>query len=55
MNILRFSPEEQSDILRIVAGVLHFGNVKFKEEKVANAEDGSVIINPEVSDCASGT
>ena len=46
MNILRFTPEEYSFILKVVAGVLHFGNVKFKVEKIANAEDGATISNP---------
>jgi myosin heavy subunit len=52
MNILHFTPEERELILQIVAGVLHFGNVKFKVEKIANAEDGACIANPEVADWA---
>ena len=53
MNILHFTPEERETILQTVIGVLHFGNVKFKVEKIANAEDGAAVANPEVSDWAS--
>lgn len=48
MDILRFRPEEKQEVFKIVAGVLHFGNVKFKVEKRSNEEDGSSIANPEV-------
>lgn len=48
MDILQFSAQEKSEVMRIVAGVLHFGNVKFKVEKHTNQEDGSSISNPEV-------
>jgi myosin heavy subunit len=48
MNVLKFTPEEQETILSTVAGVLHFGNVKFLEEKRAMEEDGCTIANPEV-------
>ena len=48
MNILQFSTEERNTILKIVAGVLHFGNVKFDVEHNANAEDGSCITNMDV-------
>eukprot|EP00636_Phaeomonas_parva_P008121 CAMPEP_0118859652 /NCGR_PEP_ID=MMETSP1163-20130328/5809_1 /TAXON_ID=124430 /ORGANISM="Phaeomonas parva, Strain CCMP2877" /LENGTH=1781 /DNA_ID=CAMNT_0006793275 /DNA_START=180 /DNA_END=5525 /DNA_ORIENTATION=- len=30
MDVLRFSPEEQADIVRLVAGLLHLGQVTFK-------------------------
>ena len=52
MNILRFTPEERKTILNIVAGVLHFGNVKFKVEENANAEDGSAVDNMQVLETA---
>lgn len=48
MNVLKFPAEEQDTILSTVAGVLHFGNVKFLEEKRAMEEDGCTIANPEV-------
>eukprot|EP01031_Cornospumella_fuschlensis_P031847 gene31847-38508_t len=48
MSILKFSPDIQNEVFRIVAGVLHFGNVKFAVEKRANAEDACSIVNPEV-------
>ena len=48
MNVLKFSTEEQETILSTVAGVLHFGNVKFLEEKRAMEEDGCTIANPDV-------
>ncbi|RYG69767.1 hypothetical protein EON64_01905 [archaeon] len=48
MSILKFTPDIQLEVFRIVAGVLHFGNVKFAVEKRANAEDACSIVNPEV-------
>lgn len=48
MNILKFSPEERHQVFKLVAGVLHFGNVKFKVDKKDTAEDGSSIVNPDV-------
>lgn len=48
MNILKFPPDIQHEVFKIVAGVLHFGNVKFKVEKRSNEEDGSSVVNPEV-------
>jgi myosin heavy subunit len=43
MNILKFSPTEVNDVLKIVAGVLHFSNVKFKDVKRSNDNDGSEV------------
>jgi myosin heavy subunit len=48
LSILRFTDDMQNDVFRIVAGVLHFGNVKFRVKKNDNAEDGSEVANPEV-------
>lgn len=48
MNILKFSEEEKHTVFKLVAGVLHFGNVKFKVDKKETAEDGSSVANPEV-------
>lgn len=48
MNVLKFTADEQDTILSTVAGVLHFGNVKFLEEKRAMEEDGCTISNPDV-------
>ena len=45
MNILNFSEKERTTVLRLVAGVLHFGNIKFKAKQIANAEDGSQVQN----------
>lgn len=53
MTILKFPPEVQLEVFRIVAGVLHFGNVKFKVEKRNNEEDGSSVVNSEVLGYAS--
>ena len=52
MSILNFSEEEKNETLRIVAGVLHFGNIKFAAEKRANEEDAAMISNADVVDCA---
>lgn len=48
LNILRFSEVEQNEIFRIIAGVLYFGNVKFKVQKKATEEDGCAIVNSEI-------
>jgi myosin heavy subunit len=48
MNILKFAPDVQLEVFRIVAGVLHFGNLKFKVEKRSTEEDASSVANPEV-------
>lgn len=48
LNILRFSADEKREMFKIVAGVLHFGNVKFKLEKKATEEDAAYIANPDV-------
>lgn len=48
MNILKFTPEEQYEVFRIVAGVLHLGNVKFKVEKRSTQEDSSSVVNPDI-------
>ena len=45
MQILHFSKQEQTDVFKIVAGVLHFGNVKFGVVKNATGDDGSGILN----------
>ena len=48
MNILNFSPDEQNTILRIVAGVLHFGNTQFRAVTKSTGDDGAEFVNPEV-------
>ncbi len=48
MNILNFSEQEQLSIFKIVAGVLHFGNLEFIVKANANAEDGSAIKDMDV-------
>jgi myosin heavy subunit len=48
MNILKFSSTEQHDVFMIVAGVLHFGNVKFKVEKRSTEEDACSVLNSEI-------
>lgn len=53
LNILKFTEEEQSTAFKIVAGVLHFGNVKFKVEKKDTGDDGSSIVNKDVLQFAS--
>lgn len=53
MNVLRFSATDQYEIWKIVAGVLHFGNVKFGVVKNANSEDSSKIENLDVIQRAS--
>ena len=54
LSILHFTEEMQAEVFRIVAGVLHFGNLKFRVKKIANAEDGSELANPEVLAHAAG-
>jgi len=54
LSILHFTEEMQHEVFRIVAGVLHFGNVKFRVQKIDNAEDGAAVSNPEVLAHAAG-
>jgi myosin-7 len=53
MDILRFSEAEKNEVFDIVAGVLHFGNVKFAPEKKSGQDDGSTVVNMEVLNLAS--
>ena len=48
MDILHFGDAMKLEVFKIVAGVLHFGNVKFKVEKKDLGDDGSSVANPEV-------
>ena len=48
MDILKFSEVEKQTVFKLVAGVLHFGNLKFKVEKKDTGDDGSSISNPDV-------
>ncbi len=48
MNILKFAPQVQDEVFKIVAGVLHLGNLKFKVEKRSTQEDASSVVNSEV-------
>ena len=54
LSILHFTEQMQQEVFRIVAGVLHFGNVKFRVQKIDNAEDGAAVSNPEVLAHAAG-
>jgi myosin heavy subunit len=53
MNTLKFSSDIQLEVFKIVAGVLHFGNLKFKVEKRSTEEDASSIVNFDVLEHAS--
>ena len=53
MNILNFSNDDKNQLFRIIAGVLHFGNVKFKVEQRATQEDSCSVSNMEVLSHAS--
>ena len=54
MNTLHFSKEEQNSIFRIVAGVLHFGNLKFSVMENATGDNGSTIVNKDALTTACG-
>ena len=45
MRVLNFTDQEKTSIFRIVAGVLHFGNVQFKATKADSGDEGSAICN----------
>ena len=53
-KILRFTEDDRREIYRLVAGVLHFGNVKFRVEKNSTGDDGSSVVDAEVSKIGSG-
>ena len=48
MRVLQFTAEEKMSVYKIVAGVLHFGNLVFKEK----GDDASEISNPGAADHA---
>lgn len=48
MSILKFSSDDLNELFRIVAGVLHFGNLKVKTINNNTSDDASVISNTEV-------
>lgn len=48
MNILKFAQDIQIEVFKIVAGVLHLGNLKYKVEKRSTEEDACSISNTEV-------
>jgi myosin heavy subunit len=48
MRVLQFSADEKMSVFKIVAGVLHFGNLKFEEK----GDDACIIANPAVADHA---
>jgi myosin heavy subunit len=47
-QVLNFPPELQNEVFKIVAGVLHFGNITFKSVKSDSADDKAEISNPEI-------
>eukprot|EP01038_Epipyxis_sp_PR26KG_P008757 gene8757-11831_t len=48
MQMVGISTEMMFEIFKIIAGVMHFGNMNFKFKKLANGEDSCAIINEEV-------
>jgi len=42
MDILEYTSEQKKEVFRLVAGVLHMGNVKFHEK-----DDKAVVVNPD--------
>lgn len=53
MNILQFTPEEKKCLFKIIAGILHFGNVKFLVEYRANLDNSCTVANVDVLRTAS--
>eukprot|EP00937_MAST-01D_sp_MAST-1D-sp2_P004504 g4504.t1 len=52
MNVLSMKTETQDTIFRIVAGLLHCGNIEFEVEARATQEDGSKVADQAVIDIA---
>ncbi|XP_078807147.1 unconventional myosin-XV [Oryzias latipes] len=48
MEILHFSPEEQSAIFRVLSSILHFGNVYFQRYENDGQEVASVVSTQEI-------
>ncbi|TNN75925.1 Unconventional myosin-XV [Liparis tanakae] len=48
MDILRFTPEEQSSIYRLLSSVLHLGNVFFQTHKAEGQEVAAVVSAQEI-------
>ncbi|KAI8478266.1 Unconventional myosin-Ie, partial [Branchiostoma belcheri] len=48
MNVIGISPEDQDNVLMLVAGVLHLGNIQFREEgNYAAVENDECDVDPE--------
>ena len=48
MDVLKFDEDLKRDIFKVVASVLHLGNIRFASEARANEEDAAVIANEDV-------
>ena len=50
MTTMEMSPEEQSEVLQIVSGILHLGNIMFREEgserAVVEADERKIYLRP---------
>jgi myosin heavy subunit len=53
MDILQFSAEEKAEVFKVVAGVLHLGNLKFEGKHVANEDERAFVANADVVALAS--
>jgi myosin heavy subunit len=47
MDVLNMTPEEKECVFRLIAGVLHLGNVEFEKDPKGSEETDSKIKNPE--------
>lgn len=52
MDTLNLDVEQQASVFRILAGLLHLGNVKFKEDESKGETENLAISNPEVLELA---
>ena len=52
MDILGFTPDEKKEVLKILAGILHFGNVKFTGKHEMNEDETAFVSNPDVAEFA---
>jgi myosin-1 len=48
MDVVGITPQEQHDIIRVVAGILHLGNITFQDDAKGNAQ----IADPAVAQLA---
>jgi myosin heavy subunit len=54
MDILNFDDNDQMEIWKVLAAILHFGNLRFTDKPTPDKDENARIVNPDVLNFASG-